>query len=238
MTLPPLDAQRDFWDGWNQSWRFRDGFDEFMDRQREIALECAEGLGLRGAKILEIGCGTGWLANTLVPFGQVTATDLSPNSIAEGQRRHPAVTLLCGDFLTLDLSGPFDFVLSADALAHMYDQPLFMKRVAELLRPGGTFLLMTQNPPIWARRSSLKPLGTGQIQIWPDLARIKALLAPQFIVEKVTSIVPGGDRGLLWWVENRYVRGGMRRLFGRRRWDSLLETARLGRELVIISRRR
>lgn len=238
MTLPPLDAQREFWDSWNQSWRFRDGFDEFMDRQREIALQCAERVGLRNAKILEIGCGTGWLANTLVPFGQVTATDLSPSSIAEGRRRHPEVTLICGDFSTVELSGPFDFIVSADALAHMYDQRLFIERIAQLLRPGGTFLLMTQNPPIWARRSKMKPLGTGQIQIWPDLAQIKALLAPDFSVERVTSIVPGGDKGVLWWVENRYVRGGMRRLFGKRRWNALLEGLRLGRELVIVSRRR
>jgi len=34
------------------------------------------------------------------------------------------------------------------------------------------------------------------------------------------------------------VRGGMRRLIGRNRWRDLLEAARLGREWVIVARRR
>jgi hypothetical protein len=49
---------------------------------------------------------------------------------------------------------------------------------------------------------------------------------------------PGGDSGLLWWVENRYINGGMNRLLGRARWRAFLERAGLGRELVIVSTRR
>jgi hypothetical protein len=46
----------------------------------------------------------------------------------------------------------------------------------------------------------------------------------------------GGDRGTLWWVENRWVRGGMGRLVGRQRWRSTLEALRIGRELVVVAR--
>jgi hypothetical protein len=64
------------------------------------------------------------------------------------------------------------------------------------------------------------------------------MLDPHFEIERVTSIYPGGDQGLLWWVENRYVRGGMGRLLGKQRWRSLLEAARIGRELVLVARRK
>src|SRR6185503_4377504 len=104
-------------------------------------------------RILGIGCGTGWLEEGLLTFGEVWGTDLSEAAIEEGRRRHPHVKLRCCDFLSADLPGPFDLIVSADSLVPMADHARCMQRVAELLRPGGTFLLMTQNPGIWARRS-------------------------------------------------------------------------------------
>ena len=47
------------------------------------------------------------------------------------------------------LDGPFDLVVSADVISHVGDQQAFVDRVTALLRPGGTFLLMTQNGPVW-----------------------------------------------------------------------------------------
>jgi hypothetical protein len=110
--------------------------------------------------------------------------------------------------------------------------------MAMLLRPGGVLVLMTPNREVWRRRSALKPLGRGQVQHWLSLSQYLALLRPYFTIERVTTIDPGGDRGVLWWVENRYVRRGMSILLGPRRWQSLLEAARLGRELVVVGRRK
>jgi SAM-dependent methyltransferase len=233
---PPLETQKRFWDEWNQKWRFGE-LDSFMDRQRECVLEFAQGFGLRDARILDVGCGTGWLGNTLLPFGRVWATDLSEGAITEGHLSHPGVQFVCGDFLTVDLPSEFDFVLSADSLINMYDQAACVGRMATLLRPGGALLLMTPNRAVWRHRSALKPLGQGQVQQWLSLTQYLDLLRPFFTVERVTTIDPGGDKGLLWWVENRYVRRGMSTFVGRRRWRSFLERARLGRELVIVAHR-
>jgi len=234
----PLEEQGRFWDSWNKGWRFRDGYDDFMDRQREKAIEVARRERLHDARILDAGCGTGWLGNVLLAFGQVWGTDLSQAAIEEGRRRHPGVQLICGDFLKLELKGPYDFVVMADSLTNMYDQAGGVRRVAELLRPGRTFLLMTPNREVWRRRSVLVPRGDGQFMTWPTLEAYRELLRPHFAIESVSTVDPGGDSGLLWWVENRWVRGGMRRLIGRNRWRDLLETARLGREWVIVARRR
>lgn len=233
---PTLDAQRAFWDRWND--HHRTTVDDFMARQRDVAVEVATRENLRDARILDVGCGTGWLGSALLPFGRVTGTDLSTAAIAEGRRRHPDLDLISGDFLILDLDGKFDMVVSADVIGHVYARPTFVARVAELLRPGGVFLLMTQNPFVWNRSSILRPVGEGQIRNWPSLRVLRGLLSKDFDIVAITTLVPGGDRGVLWWVTNRYVFGAMRRLVGRQRWTRLLERVRLGRELVVLARRR
>jgi 2-polyprenyl-3-methyl-5-hydroxy-6-metoxy-1,4-benzoquinol methylase len=235
--VPELAEQVEFWDRWNREYRGA-GLDPFMARQRAVAIEVAAAAMLNNARILDVGCGTGWLGHALLPFGKVTGTDLSPSTIAEGRRRYPEIDLVCGDFLDLELAGPFDLVVSADVISHVYDQERFVMRIAEVLRPGGLFVLMTQNGFVWNRSSSLKPAARGQIRNWPSIARIRALLARDFQIEEATSIVPGGDRGLLFWVGNRYVSGAMRRLLPGQAWPRLLEAAMLGRELVFVARRR
>jgi 2-polyprenyl-3-methyl-5-hydroxy-6-metoxy-1,4-benzoquinol methylase len=234
---PPLEVQQGFWNEWNQTWRFGEGLDPFMQRQHEFAMSVACEMGLSNPRILDVGCGIGWLGNALLPFGRVWATDLSEAAISEGRRRHPDVQFASGDFLTVDLPGTFDLVVSADSLINMYDQPACIRRIAELLEPGGTFLLMTPNREVWRRRSTLRPLGRGQVQSWRSVEAYKNLLLPYFTIEQVRTIYPGGDSGLLWWVENRYVRRGMGLLLGRRRWQSALEAAGLGMELVFVARR-
>lgn len=87
-TSPPIDAQREFWDRWNQNWRVKH-LDEFMQRQLEVAVQCAQREGLRNARILDAGCGTGWLGAGLSTFGRVTGTDLSPISIELGKAKVP-----------------------------------------------------------------------------------------------------------------------------------------------------
>jgi 2-polyprenyl-3-methyl-5-hydroxy-6-metoxy-1,4-benzoquinol methylase len=235
-VTPPMSVQRDFWDAWNRKYRVG-GVDPFMDRQRDKAVEWALRLGHEKARILEVGCGTGWLGSALSQFGDVTGIDLSEGAVEEGRALHPEVAFHCGDFLSLPLVGQFDLILSADVIAHVADQQAFTARVVELLRPGGTFLLMTQNPKVWRRKSSLAPRAEGQIRDWPSLTRIRALLRDRFRLVHVNSLVPGGDRGLLWWVENRWVRGGIGRLIGRDRWCGFLERALLGRELVVVALR-
>lgn len=236
--LPTLAEQIQFWDRWNTEYRTSD-IHPFMARQRDIAVDVARHEQLRDARILDVGCGTGWLGHALLPFGKVAGTDLSPSSIAFGRNAFPGVDLQCGNFLELALDGPFDLVVSADVISHVYDQARFVQRVAELLRPGGVFLLMTQNSFVWNRSSHLQPVKPGQIRNWPSVRRVHALLARDFHVERITSIVPGGDRGILFWVTNRYVAGGMRRLLpGRDTWTHFLENMRLGRELVYVARRR
>src|SRR5579863_8386094 len=84
-----------YWDEWNRTWRFRDDHDEFMDRQAEIVRSVADTSGDQRIRVLDVGCGTGWLGNVLAERGLVTGTDLSPEAIAQGRERYPDLDLRC-----------------------------------------------------------------------------------------------------------------------------------------------
>jgi SAM-dependent methyltransferase len=90
-----------------------------------------------GARILEVGCGTGWLSARLLDFGEVTATDLADEVIARAQAAHPRVRFLAGDFMTLAAGDDYDVVVCLETLSHFVDQPAFVARLASCLRPGG-----------------------------------------------------------------------------------------------------
>jgi 2-polyprenyl-3-methyl-5-hydroxy-6-metoxy-1,4-benzoquinol methylase len=227
-ALPSITKQAEFWDGWNRHHRTED-LGEFAERQRDVA----QGVIARKPQrqvILDVGCGTGWLGESLSSWGEVTGTDLSEESINTGRKKSPHVRLISGDFSEIPFEEEFTFIVSSDVIAHVADQPLFVKKVAGLLKPGGTFLLMTQNPFVWRRSSYLARQGDGQLRNWPSLERLRELLSPYFTIQGVSSIEPGGNRGVLFWVDNRLSRRVWRSWHG---WRNLLERAQLGRELVI-----
>lgn len=236
---PDLERQRSFWDRWNESHRTT-GTDPFMQRQADEAQRVASSLaaaaGGRPLHILDVGCGTGWLAAELTGFGEVTATDLSQRSIEIGRELHPQVRFVAGDFATAELGGTFDLVVSADTIAHVADQPRFVDRVADLLVADGTFVLMTQNGFVWRRSSYLSPQGDGQLRSWPSLGAIRTMLRRQFELVRIGSIAPGGDRGVLWLTH--LLRRGAGRIHIDRQMGSVQERARIGRELVVVARRR
>jgi SAM-dependent methyltransferase len=242
VTEDSADRQVRFWDDWNVQWRFRDGLDPFMARQADILRMVVAGIGADRPRVLDVGCGTGWLTAPLAHGADVIGTDLSPEAIAEGARRFPASDLRCADFTAVDLPSGFDLVVSSDSLLPMPDHTAAIARIASLQPVGAVLLLMTQNPSIWRRRSALRPhdasVPHGAVEEWPTRRQVRALLEPFYVIEQFFTFGPGGDSGVLWWVENRVVRKAMGTVLGRDRWARSLERAGLGREMVFIGRRR
>jgi SAM-dependent methyltransferase len=82
-----------------------------------------------GARVLELGCGTGHLLAALRPsFG--VGVDFSPAMIAEARAAHPGLSFVVGDVeddaVIRSLPGPFDVIVIVDTLGSIEDcQRLF-----------------------------------------------------------------------------------------------------------------
>jgi SAM-dependent methyltransferase len=100
--------------------------------------------------LVDLGAGTGKLALAAAPLcRRVVAVDVSPVMLSELRRRVEAqgvanVECVEAGFLTYEHAGePADVVYSRNALHHLPDfwKAVALQRVADLLRPGGTFHL-------------------------------------------------------------------------------------------------
>ncbi|WP_206035695.1 bifunctional 2-polyprenyl-6-hydroxyphenol methylase/3-demethylubiquinol 3-O-methyltransferase UbiG [Roseomonas sp. HF4] len=113
----------------------------------------------------------------MLPFGRVTAADLSDQVLARAARRVPRARFVAGDFMTLEFGeAAYDVAGSLEVLAHVANQQAFLGRIARLLRPGGHLLLATQNRPILELNRIPLP-APGQLRKWMDRRELRQLLA-------------------------------------------------------------
>jgi SAM-dependent methyltransferase len=96
-------------------------------------------------RVLDVGCGTGRLVTRLAQGGKAcVGVDVSQEMIRRATAAsaiHPAVSLRCGDFLSLDIEPQvFDCVVSMAALHHM-PHDAAVARMQQVLRPGGRLIL-------------------------------------------------------------------------------------------------
>jgi 2-polyprenyl-3-methyl-5-hydroxy-6-metoxy-1,4-benzoquinol methylase len=94
---------------------------------------------------LDAGCGEGLLAARLQQvMPEVTGIDTDAGCIAAARRDHDrqGLEFLAGDFLTADLEpASFDFI-SCVAMLHHLDTSAGLRRMRELLRPGGRLIVI------------------------------------------------------------------------------------------------
>ena len=106
---------------------------------------------ITGARVLDAGCGDGYLARVLAARGaQVTGADISPRLIAAARAKDPGSAI---DYRVADLSQPwpepagsFDAVASYLVLNDVRDYRGFIATLASALRPGGRLALALNNP--------------------------------------------------------------------------------------------
>jgi ubiquinone/menaquinone biosynthesis C-methylase UbiE len=100
-----------------------------------------------GAKIADLGCGSGVFTDLLQQRGfRCTGLDLSPKLIALGQRKYPAVDFLEGDVEHLPFEdGSFDGILLSGLVHHLPDPRRCAAEAFRVLRPGGTFVAFDPN---------------------------------------------------------------------------------------------
>ena len=107
---------------------------------------------LRGAHVLDVGCGAGLLSEALAREGaQVTAIDLAPDliKIAKLHRLESGVEveyrLTPVEALADEMPGAFDAIVCMEMLEHVPDPGAIIAACATLLKPGGRLFMSTLN---------------------------------------------------------------------------------------------
>ncbi len=102
------------------------------------------------AKVLDIGCGAGFISNLLASDGlEIHGMDQSSRSIAVAARHAPPganVHYTSGDAYALAYpDASFDAVLLLDFLEHVEEPGQAIKEAARVLKPGGVLVFYTFN---------------------------------------------------------------------------------------------
>jgi 2-polyprenyl-6-hydroxyphenyl methylase/3-demethylubiquinone-9 3-methyltransferase len=107
-----------------------------------------------GSRVLDIGCGAGFLTNRLAEQGfHVSGLDASASSLAVAAARDStrSVRYELGDAKSLPFrDGSFDVACAMDFLEHVDDPARVIAEAARVLRPGGLFFFHTFNRTLLA----------------------------------------------------------------------------------------
>jgi ubiquinone/menaquinone biosynthesis C-methylase UbiE len=116
----------------------------------------------RGARVLDIGCGTGTFSALLREAGYaVTGVDISGKTTAVGRTKHPHLNFITGDAENLPFSDrEFDGVLLS-AIVHHFPEPRhIIGETYRVLRRDGRFVAFDpnrMNPFMWLYRDWASP---------------------------------------------------------------------------------
>jgi 2-polyprenyl-3-methyl-5-hydroxy-6-metoxy-1,4-benzoquinol methylase len=118
----------------------------------------------RGARVLDVGCATGYLAAEMAASGCAVVgveADAAAAARAGAAASVGCERVVAGDVETGDCRAalaalaPFDAVVCADVLEHLKDPWDALRFLATLLRPGGRTVLSVPNTAHWTGRRAL-----------------------------------------------------------------------------------
>jgi 2-polyprenyl-3-methyl-5-hydroxy-6-metoxy-1,4-benzoquinol methylase len=105
-------------------------------------------------RILDLGCGRGWLTQALSVYGDVLGADVVAASVARARELFPGLR-----FEEIDIAGlaesqgteSFDLVVSSEVLEHVKgdEKREFVRGIHQLLRPGGYAIVTTPRGELW-----------------------------------------------------------------------------------------
>ena len=100
-----------------------------------------------GARVADLGCGSGVFTNLLRRRGfDAVGLDLSPKLVALGQAKYPDVTFLEGDVEHLPFpDASLDGILLSGLLHHLPDPARCVAETFRVLKPGGSFAAFDPN---------------------------------------------------------------------------------------------
>ena len=161
----------------------------------------------KGAKLLEIGCGTGHNLAMLGEFGDVDALELdeSARAVAEKRLGRPVMGAPLPELRGV-AEQYYDLIGAFDVIEHIADDRAALASIATRLRPGGRLVMtVPAHPWMWSahdevnhhqRRYSkraLKRLVEGSPLKLESIGYLNSLLFPLAVAQRLASRVSGRE---------------------------------------------
>jgi 2-polyprenyl-3-methyl-5-hydroxy-6-metoxy-1,4-benzoquinol methylase len=176
----------DFFAGYEALRRTRSGLNEVLEQPALLRLLPARFDGLR---VLDLGCGFGDFARHVRAQGalSVLGIDVSARMLAAaGRTADPRIAYRQARIQDLaPAEGPFDLAVSSLAFHYIEDYAAVLRRVAQVLRPGGLLAFSVEHPMMTALPE----------QSWQRDAEGKALCWP------IDRYAEEGERHTHWFVD-------------------------------------
>jgi SAM-dependent methyltransferase len=154
------------------------GYVAYMQNVERSILHAFSDAGVRlsGARVLDVGCGSGYFLHRLEEYGagECHGIDLMPNRIEEGVKRYPTLHLRVGNAAELPFGGgEFDLAAQFTCLSSILDDELRLAAAREMQRvcAGGWVLsldMRTVKPLALRSRRGTPTIGLDE----PELRRL------------------------------------------------------------------
>ena len=161
-----------------------------------------------GARILEIGCGTGHNFEVLKQFGSVDAIELDDESRAIAEERLGRSIMTSPLPELAGVRGDYDLIAALDVIEHIDDDAAALASITTKLKRGGKFVMaVPAHRWMWSahdvvnhhkRRYSkraLRALIEGSPLRLDKIGYFNSLLFPAAVAERMASKLRGKDEG-------------------------------------------
>jgi SAM-dependent methyltransferase len=128
----------------------------------------------RGARVLDVACGTGeWLAYLREGGAEVSGIDISEFAIQACRQRFGDAEFHCGPAEELPFADRrFDLVTCMGSLEHFMDKPRALREMTRVAKPDAKFLVLVPNAGFLTRRLGLYG-GTRQVKVREDVLTLE-----------------------------------------------------------------
>ena len=137
------------------------------------------GVRLESARVLDVGCGSGYFLHRLREYGAgpCTGIDLMESRIADARERYPALDWHVGSATDLPFEdGAFDLVAQFTCLSSIFDEGIRLAAAREMGRVG-TWVVSLDT-----RRASAPEAGTPTVGL--DVAELKRLFGDPVLLRR------------------------------------------------------
>ncbi len=146
-----------------------------------------------GADVLDVGCGTGWLAELIKQSGahRVEGFDPSANNIRLGHQHFPNIHLHQSDLEQFNSNRTYDLILAVMVFVHVADVTAAFKQLAGWLKPTGEIQIIV---PDFVYYKKPRPLQNAKYENISDEEYVSQITREQGVLADIVRTTPYYNR--------------------------------------------